>query len=549
MNRIRKNIESIDSSFRSEFFPVLGEHAEFFDQPGERQYRLLAYLASKYKNANILVADGYKGLSSLALSYMDPSNHDDDQSATVHSFTRFDFFYTEIRKRKNILYYEANMMDARVQETWKSLILQCDIIFIDCSPHTGSDEYAFYRFLQQNLYAGIVIFDHIWSTKQMRDQLWYKIPDEYRYDVTLVGNHSGTGVVCFHPDTMKTVFPCIYEYKQSASEKTSKWTLVTAYFNLTKCPDASAEINARDSNYYFEHAVTTLSLPYHLVVYCDADSLSTIQRIRPAEYAEKTKYVVVEFDQIRLLGDGKPTYVQYRNQIAENRRKNPYHFDPRNTPSYYLFCLSRYWMLKEIILENPFESTHFAWINFCIERMGYKNMVHLEECLLEMRDKFSTCYIDFIPQGLVERTAEYFQAGRCSMCSGFFTGNRFYMFNVCRLIVEKFQKYVDEGYGHADEQLYSPVFFENPHLFDQYFGDYTEMITNYVHVYERPREPVHNFIRNSFQHGYYELCLRGCKAVLRSIAWGTCHLDAEYMRLLEHYFTQSWIHCKMNDER
>jgi hypothetical protein len=115
------------------------------------------------------------------------------------------------------------------------------------------------------------------------------------------------------------------------------------------------------------------------------------------------------------------------------------------------------------------------------------------------------------------------------------------MFNVCRLIVDKFRKYVEEGYGHADEQLYSPVFFENPELFDQYYGDYTEMITNYVHVYERPTEPVHNFIRNSFQHGNYALCLRGCKALLKSIALGKCKLNDVYMKMLEHYFTQAYI--------
>jgi hypothetical protein len=311
---------------------------------------------------------------------------------------------------------------------------------------------------------------------------------------------------------------------------------------LTKCPDASAEIKARDSNYYFESAITTLSLPYNLVVYCDEASLPKIQQIRPEIYAEKTKYVVVSFEEIRLLtAPNAKTFAEYRAQIAENRRNYPYHFDPRNTPSYYLFCLSRYWMLQQVILENPFESTHFAWINFCIERMGYKNMLHLEECLMEKRDKFSTCYIDYVPQGLVERTSEYFQAGRCSMCSGFFTGDRFYMFNVCRLIIDKFQKYVDEGYGHADEQLYSPVFFENPDYFDQYYGDYQEMITNYVYVYERATEPVHNFICNSFQHGNYELCLRACRVMLRSIALGKCRLNTQYMQMLEHYFTQSMI--------
>ena len=68
-----------------------------------------------------------------------------------------------------------------------------------------------------------------------------------------------------------------------------------------------------------------------------------------------------------------------REQINSNRTKNPYSFDNRNTASYLLFCLSRYIMLKQTILNNPFNSTHFAWINVCIERMGYKNLIYLDK--------------------------------------------------------------------------------------------------------------------------------------------------------------------------
>ena len=34
--------------------------------------------------------------------------------------------------------------------------------------------------------------------------------------------------------------------------------------------------------------------------------------------------------------------------------------------------------------------------------------------------------------------------------------------------------------GHADEQLFSIVYFKNPELFEFYYGDYTEMIVNHI---------------------------------------------------------------------
>lgn len=63
-------------------------------------------------------------------------------------------------------------------------------------------------------------------------------------------------------------------------------------------------------------------------------------------------------------------------------------------------------MLKQIIAENPFQSTHFAWLNVCIERMGWKNLPALDRVWAAQRDKFSTCYIDYIPKSLVDNEDE-----------------------------------------------------------------------------------------------------------------------------------------------
>jgi hypothetical protein len=476
-------------------------------------------LAAQRRDQSIVVADAGNGLSAVALAF--------EASNTVHAFSLE--AAPLLQSYPNVLHHpvSSSPLDAGVLDTWKDVVLGSALVWIDFAEHGGEQERALYEFLRDNKYQGLLVCDHMWEKKAMRDSFLYRIPEANRYDVSLIGNGKGTFLVAFAD-----------EWVNAFAEKKvdlSKWTLVTAYFNLTRCPDASKEIIARDAAYYFQHATYTLSSPYNLVVYCDEESLPTIQAIRPAEY--KTKYVVTTFDDIRVAPDAK-TFKEYRLQIAENRRLKPYHFDPRNTPSYYLFCLSRYWMMRETIAENPFGSTHFAWINFCMERMGYKNILHLEECLAVYRDKFSTCYIDFVPESLVQNTAEYFKVGRCSMCSGFFTGNGDCMRQVAGLIIDKFRKYVGEGYGHADEQLYSPVFFENKELFEPYYGDYSEMITNYKFIYERATEPVHNFIRNSFQHGQYALCLSACQVLLESLALEKCRLDETYLRHLDFYFTE-----------
>jgi hypothetical protein len=490
---------------------------EFNGPPGYEHYKLLSHLSMQFNNSIIIDIGTHRGSSALALSY-NPTN-------TVHTFDILDKVTNEfVRKRENIKFSLDNLFDD--PSKWEATILSAAFIFLDVDPHNGTMEMDMYNYLKRIGYKGFVVCDDIWYFKEMRDNFWSKIPYEERYDVTHLGHWSGTGIFTFNPEI---TFP---------KADTTGWTLVTAYFDLTKCPDASVEIQKRDAAHYLSNAKSTMTVPYNLIVYCEESNLETLKAMRPAELQAKTRYVVRKFDEIYFKDDPSKSFAEYRNIIAENRRRKPYNFDNRNTASYYLFCMSRYIMLREVIDENPFNSTHFAWINICIERMGMKNVELLDKALSVKRDKFSTCYIDYIPESLVKNTAEYYKWGRCGMCSGFFTGNAEYMRKVCGKIEDKFLEYAEAGYGHADEQLYSPVYFENKELFQHYYGDYKQMITNYVDIHEAAEAPVYNFIRNSYKHGDFAKCREACEFVWSSIQKKTCTCQKQYVDELERYRVQ-----------
>jgi hypothetical protein len=109
------------------------------------------------------------------------------------------------------------------------------------------------------------------------------------------------------------------------------------------------------------------------------------------------------------------------------------------------------------------------------------------------------------------------------------------MYTVCNKIIDKFVYYVNLGYGHADEQLYSPVYFENKNLFEHYFGDYTEMITNYKYVRDRPDQIVNIFIYNSYLHKDYKKCEECCKFLLNSLCKNKCKMDKQNIKILYEY--------------
>jgi hypothetical protein len=493
---------------------------EFKAVPGKQHYRLLSVIANQVNNQTIIDIGTHRGQSALSLSY--------NLSNTIHTFDIEDrVVNTEIRNRENIQFHLENLWEPEIAKKWTPTILQTAFIMLDVDPHNGTMEYDFYQFLKKIGYTGFVICNDIWLFKEMRDNFWYKIPHNEKYDISHLGHYSGTGIISFG------------ESIKFDKYDNSDWTLVTAYFNLTKCPDASSEIKARDQNYYISHAISTLSLPYNLVIYCDNESYDKIREMRPSFLEDKTKYIIREFDEISFTKQGcklNEKFKDYREHIIKNRKENPYKFDNRNTASYYLFCMARYMMLKETVTNNVFKSSHFGWINFCIERMGYMNVKNLDEALSIKRDKFSTCYIDYIPEGLVRNTSEYFQWGRCGMCSGFFTGNAEYIYKVCDKIEDKFLEYLQEGYGHADEQLYSPVYFENPELFEHYYGDYQEMITNYRYIYDAPNPPIHNFIRNSFNNANYIKCYEACEFVWKSYCMNKCNITNDYLQKLYFYY-------------
>lgn len=503
----------------SRFSGILDGDPEFHGVLGKEHYKLLSYFSTLFNGATIIDIGTHRGSSALALSY--------NTTNTVYSFDIMDKVLNEkIRTRENIVFSMDNLFEAAGQEKWKETLLAAPFIFLDVDPHNGSMEIDFYNYLKSIDYPGFIICDDIWYFKEMRNNFWYKLPAVERYDLTHIGHWSGTGIFTFN---RSITFP---------KHDNSAWTLVTAYFDLTKCPDASDDIKKRDSAHYLQNAVSTMSLPYNLVVYCEAGSLAALKAMRPTHLEAQTRFVVCEFDKLAFDKAGSPLpqkFSDYRAKITENRAKNPYYFDNRNTASYYLLCMSRYIMLKEVIEENPFQSTHFGWINICMELMGYKNIQHLDEALSVKRDKFSTCYIDYVPEELVLNTPEYYKWGRCSMCSGFFTGNGKNMAKVCDLVEDKFLEYLEAGYGHADEQLFSAVYFQNKDLFEHYYGDYRQMITNYKYIYEAPEPPIYNFIRNSYKNKDYKKCKEACEFVWRSVELQKVACAPEFLNELQSY--------------
>ena len=509
MKITRAGLASIDlQSMR----PFVGDSEWFYAEPGVEHHRLLAYLSSQLEGQTILDVGTHFGDSAHALAY-NPSNQ-------VLSFDIVDEVPSHRRRRENITYHQVDLFDQGTRTTWRDQILDSSLIFIDVDPHEGTREYELVDWLFRNEYRGIIVLDDIWHFKAMRDQLWYRVEDRHKLDVTHVGHWSGTGIVSFAQQV-----DC--EGSHRAFE-TTNWTLVTGYFDLTTRADSTAELRSRSPSYYLdEHSASVMTLEQNLVVYCEPKNEAKIWALRPRHLHRRTRVITQSFDDFPLT--------KYGDRILANRGGGPCPTDPRNTAGYYLFCVARCAMVRRAIEENPFASTHFAWINVCIERMGATNLAHLNEALAQQRDKFSTAYIDYVDEKTSRDLAANFGPscrGRCTMCSGFYTGSAPFMKEVCERVERKFVECLEAGYGHADEQLINLVYFDAPELFDWYLGDYQEMITNYARVHQHPEKPLRNVIKSSYAAKDWRVCARACEILWQSVQGGHCKLsDADLISL------------------
>ena len=104
------------------------------------------------------------------------------------------------------------------------------------------------------------------------------------------------------------------------------------------------------------------------------------------------------------------------------------------------------------------------------------------------------------------------------------------------MIENQFLDYIDQGYGHADEQLYSPVYFKNPELFEHYYGDYSQMVTNYKYIYDSPENPIYNFITSSFKNQNIKKCIEACEFVLNSYKLKKCDINTYWLNVLNNIY-------------
>jgi len=160
-------------------------------------YKLLAYLASLSNDQKLIMCETRSGEHSVALS-INPTN----KVTTVDRWNLLPEFPNSIPSIPNLTIIIDDIMTIEGLNKYKSLILSTSVFCISPTdephgPPDGNYQYTIYQFLLENNYQGVIVFDAIYYGG-LPVNLWAKIDDQYKVDVTFLASANGTGVVQFN---------------------------------------------------------------------------------------------------------------------------------------------------------------------------------------------------------------------------------------------------------------------------------------------------------------------------------------------------------------
>jgi hypothetical protein len=310
----------------------------------------------------------------------------------------------------------------------------------------------------------------------------------------------------------------LYPGEAENSDSLNDWTLVTAFFNTQKyLAEDEHQQPSEDSEY-------VMSLNVNLVIYCDPEFAEFFREKRAKHHlTAKTKIVSFSLDQSK--------FYSYQEKIIHNRSHTNSSREEGNSYLHLIAGSTKFEVVQDAIEKDYFrvgdahDRSYFGWIDIGICKTNGSHRGEIYRALNQRRQKCSFCYIDYTPRGVMKNLDRYYNCGRCGTACGFFTGERAYLSKLCEVFGQEFEKTVEAGYGHAEEQIIPPLYLEYRELFDFYYGDYHLLFSNYDYIRREPSAVLNRIIVKARLDGHHQLQLDAGWKLWTSIRAGHCQLE------------------------
>lgn len=253
---------------------------------------------------------------------------------------------------------------------------------------------------------------------------------------------------------------------------TSMPTIVTMFYNIReKEANLSGSVYNHSVERYFNFARQFIfNLPYPVIFFTDDDQfIQTILQERNPK--AKTHVYKKPFEETY--------YYKHLDKLRELQKKYTIingHLE-HETPMYIILNNNKFDFIESAIKLNPFESTHFIWMDFGINHVAL-NTEHIHSWICQIPDKVKQLCINPYIENIKDK--QMFQTIYHHTAGGLFTGSASNLLKYAELFKKKTEQIYDEDWYQIDEAVMTIVQRENPELFTFFYGDYNGIISNYI---------------------------------------------------------------------
>ena len=299
------------------------------------------------------------------------------------------------------------------------------------------------------------------------------------------------------------------------------YTIVTAYFALAKRNPGVHSVER-----YLAAGKNLLTLPVPMVIYCDAEFIPELKATRASHFqtisltanSQNTQFIALSMSSLPLY--------KYKDMITENRAVYWPTRDARAPEESHILMGSKWSLMQRTMEENPFNTNYFAWFDFGLKNTIFGNEPWDENLILSTLTPISLVHVvqvddwDPILTKLVweelERTKdikrltdkcvanpttnpvlrEFYKYYRYSYCGTVWRCGRESGMWFCEQGLKLFERLIELGFGHGDEQIMGLIIERYPEKFSVSFGDYGQIFSNYFKL-------IHNqshFTRHAVHH-------------------------------------------------
>lgn len=287
------------------------------------------------------------------------------------------------------------------------------------------------------------------------------------------------------------------------------FTLTTACFKLNN--------DGRSLDEVLEATNSLMAISVYLVIYGDKETIPILRQKRE-QYGNGhcTKYIELEKNDMWSF--------KYLDMVKQNREKYWPTRDERTSAESHLIVCNKADFILQTIESNPFNTTHFGWIDAFLGkdtvRICKKYHIHFLPNLLNQvtDDKFHIQVLNVYDKKfkLPENKRDYFSKYKFVVSGGFFVCGARTGKLILPRVKELFVQTTEMGYGHGEEMLFFEILDEFPDDIVRGYGDYNEIMNNIL----CPTVNVHYIywvpLRGYINFGYYNEAFDCCNAVLKS---------------------------------